>query len=154
MISHWDEMTAFQDKMNGCSLAGAPIRARVMHATRMTNGLFMEVSELQDSFSWKNSRDVSRKEDDWVDRDNVTREIVDCLFFLHHVAECFGIGPHELDVTFTEVMVNNRRRHHDGDLTEPEAVEETSIMSELQQIKGLLNSIQEGNDNDRKKCEM
>ena len=146
----WDEMTHFQEKMDGCSLEGAPLGARAQHAVRMCNGLFMEVAELQDSFSWKNSRDVQRKEEPWVDKGNVAREIVDCIFFLHHVAQCFSIRPVDLEATFTEVMANNRRRHIDGDLEEPSIADEPEIKAQLATINAQLNQLINGEHDDNK----
>jgi len=140
MISHWDEMTEFNNEMMGCSLKGAPLKPRVMHASRMCNGLFMEVAELQDSFSWKLNRDMHRKELPTVDKANLAREIVDCLFFLHHIGDAFDVLPNDLEATFIEVMANNRRRHIDGDLEEKED-EEQSTDRKFDTINALLMQI-------------
>ena len=143
MIQNWDEMTNFQNTMQGCSLAGAPLKAKVHQAVRMCNGLFMEVAELQDSFSWKIARDVNRVEEPTIDRENVKREIVDCLFFLHHIGECFGIRPVDLNHTFNEVMANNKKRHIDGDFSSEEE-KESHYETSLERINAKLDKLING----------
>jgi len=156
MINHWQEMTDFQNKMQKCNLEGSPLKAQVLRAARMCNGLFMEVCELQDSFSWKLSRDPHRNEEPSVDRDNVMREIVDCLFFLHHIGECFGIKPVDLEAKYVEVMANNRRRHIDGDLSgQKEKPGVTSTTEELVTINAKLDKLINGDfDNDSEKSKV
>ena len=144
----WDEMTHFQEKMDKCSLKGAPIGAKVFQAVRMCNGLFMEVAELQDSFSWKNSRDVHRGEEPWVDRDNVIREIVDCQLFLHHIGQCFDIIPSELEAAFQGIMVNNHRRHIDGDFSDEKEKESQTTNEQLATINAQLNQLINGEHDD------
>jgi len=137
MIGNWEELTRFQNKMQMTSLDGAPLLTRVLQASRMCSGLFMEVAELQDSFSWKMLRDSNRKEEPYVDKENVKREIVDCLFFLHHIAESFGINDTDLQATFIEVMANNRKRHLDGDFSEERVIP----VSDITRLENKLDTI-------------
>lgn len=70
--------------------------------------LFQEVAELTDSFqfaSWKKPI---------TDRQNIKREVVDCLFFLHHICRCFEIMPIELVEMGKWVIENNKRRYYDN----------------------------------------
>ena len=97
MINKWDEITEFQKSMS-----------QTFTASEYALALFMEVAELTDSIQFK----------PWcgghnavLDRSNLKREIVDCLFFLHHIAECYDITPGELQETFEWVMKNNKRRY-------------------------------------------
>ncbi len=136
MINHWEEMTKFQNKMNGRSLEGAPSGDRITLARQMCNALFMEVAELQDSFSWKPWRDSVA-----ADKENIKREIVDCLFFLHHIGTCFSIGPAELEAKYNEVMTNNVTRYHDGDFSGEEAEEKVTVNERLGHINELLIQI-------------
>jgi len=90
----WERITDFEDQMG-------------RHPPdQLALGLFMEVSELVDSFSWKPWR--SEK---WVDKDNLTREIVDIIFFLHHIARHFHISIFDLLEKFEWVLKNNERRY-------------------------------------------
>jgi len=140
MIEHWQEMTDFHNKMQGQSLAGAPSLARVKEASKMCNALFMEVAELQDSFTWKLNRDRLREEEPKFDRHNVAREVVDCLFFLHHICEAAGVDALDLNAAFIEVMANNRRRHIDQNFSsDQEDAEERSVEEKLDTIINLLN---------------
>lgn len=148
-------MTHFQNKMSGQSLAGATIKTKIVRATAMANALHMEVSELQDSWSWKTTRDPLRVEDPKVDKDNVCREIIDCLFFLHHIGECFDIEPTDLEAKYIEVMANNRRRHIDGDLSGQKESEAAPINEELATINAKLDQLLNGDfDHDIKKCKV
>jgi len=97
MINRWEEMTSFRQNMG-------PLYKPDQYAL----ALFMEVAELVDSFQFKPWKEDHNEP---VDRENLKREIVDCLFFLHHIAECFEIRPEELDKKFVEVMANNVRRY-------------------------------------------
>ena len=110
---------------------------RITLARQMCNALFMEVAELQDSFNWKPWREGIES-----DRENVKREIVDCLFFLHHIGECFGIRPVDLNATFNTVMANNKKRYHDGDFSseeENESHHETSLERINAKLDKLIN---------------
>jgi NTP pyrophosphatase (non-canonical NTP hydrolase) len=69
----------------------------------------MEVAELVESFQFKPWRNNT---EEVIDRENLKREIVDCCFFLVHIADCFEIRPQELDKKFEEVLANNERRYH------------------------------------------
>ena len=81
MIKKWQEMSKFWYSMNKFgNPAGMPTEQRIRHGRDLCNGLFMEVAELQDSFQWKPWREGIE-----VDKENLKREIVDCLFFLHHI---------------------------------------------------------------------
>jgi len=140
MISHWQAMTDFSNAVNGGSLAGAPAKDKIFRATAMCNALFMEVAELQDSFAWKIFRDPLRMEEPFVDRYNVMREIVDCLFFLHHIGEAFDITPADLNSVFNDIMANNRRRHIDQDFSEEEAPAEDLLETINQKLDQLLGA--------------
>ncbi len=97
MIDHWDEITEFRQSMG-------PLYTPSEYAL----ALFMEVSELTDSFNfkpWKPSQNTA------IDMDNMEREVVDCLFFLHHICECFSITPEQLNKRFEVVLANNKRRY-------------------------------------------
>ncbi len=131
-------MTDFQNQMEGQSVGGMTDAQRVDKAFRMCSGLFMEVAELQDSFSWKLCRDINRGGTAEFDKPNIRREIVDCLFFLHHIAECFGITPNDLNQTFVGVMANNRRRHIDKDFSNEEVEEESR--EKLYKLTEKINS--------------
>ncbi len=145
MINRWTEMTDFQNKMNGASLEGAPLPLRITLARQMCNALFMEVAELQDSFSWK----PWRKDNQVLDRENLKREMVDCIFFLHHIGECFGITPAELNSKFDEVMTNNIKRYHDGDFSSEEE-NESQHLNTLERINAKLDQLINGDfDNDK-----
>ena len=97
MINKWDEITEFRKAMG-------PLYTPDKYAL----ALFMEVAELTESFQFKPWR---KNYCCVLDRENLKREIVDCLFFLHHIAECFDITPQELEIKFQTVMSNNRRRY-------------------------------------------
>ena len=137
MINNWKEMSQFWHKMIKQDPLGSPLKNRISLARDLSLGLFMEVSELTDSFQWKPWR-----EKEYVNVDNVKREIVDCLFFLHHIAECFNIDDIDLQVKFTEVMANNRKRYIDGDFTEEEVPE--IIPGVLEKLDSILSKLQQG----------
>ena len=71
-------------------------------------GLQMEVSELIESFQHKPWRANFGK---ILDRDNLKKEIIDCLFFLHHIANAANISQEELIEKFRWVLKNNYRRY-------------------------------------------
>ena len=97
MIKHWEEMSDLTKCHGKC-----------YGPDQYALGLFMEVAELTESFQFKPWR---LEHNVIIDRENLKREIVDCLFFLHHIAECFDVTPEELDIKFQQVMSNNRRRY-------------------------------------------
>lgn len=94
MIEHWDELDAFQDSM------GSHFSDR-----EYSLALFMEVAELVDSLNWKPWRGQP------MDRENLKREMVDVLYFVHHIARNHNITPEELRDKFKQVMKNNINRY-------------------------------------------
>ena len=97
MIDNWGALDEFQDSMG-------PHYSPSEYAL----GLFMEVSELTESFQFKPWRP---DQEDMIDRENFKREVIDCLFFLHHLCRCFDITQDELDAKFEAVLQNNLRRY-------------------------------------------
>ena len=93
MIENWIELDDYQDTQGRFPLNDYHL------------ALFQEVSELVDSASWKPWKGTI------PDRENAKREIVDCLFFLHHIARNWQITPEELNAKYKEVMKNNIRRY-------------------------------------------
>jgi len=78
------------------------------YASACALALHVEVSELASSWAfapWKTNR---------TDSDNVEREIIDCIFFLANIAECFNITTNQLEARFNWVLQNNQRRMEDG----------------------------------------
>jgi len=98
MIDKWTEITQFRRIMG-------PLYRPEQYAL----GLFMEVAELTESFQFKPWKEGLGRV---IDQENLKREIIDCLFFLHHIAECFDITDFDLDQKFEEVLKNNERRYH------------------------------------------
>lgn len=103
----WGAIEKFEDMMtNPKAFTDQEIQE---HRRSLCLGLFMEVSELTDSFQWK-----FWKHGDWVNKENATREIVDIIFFLHHIARSLGITLTDLDLMFSRVLNNNIVRHIEG----------------------------------------
>lgn len=78
------------------------------YASQCALALHVEVSELASSWAfapWKTGH---------TDADNIEREIIDCLFFLVNIAECFNISSAQLEERFKWVLGNNQRRIGDG----------------------------------------
>lgn len=73
-----------------------------------------ELSELLESYPWKPWRPVGYQA---IDIENIKREVVDILFFLHHVCALVGVTPEDLKKKFDWVMENNKRRYIDGDFS-------------------------------------
>lgn len=94
MIEQWDSLDAFQDSMG-----------RRFNDVEYSLGLFMEVAELVDSMNWKPWRGQP------MDRENLKREMIDVLFFVHHIARNHNITPEELRDKFKEVMKRNINRY-------------------------------------------
>ena len=94
MIEQWDKLDAFQDSMG-----------KHFNNVEYSLGLFMEVAELVDSMNWKPWRGQV------TDRENLKREMVDVLFFVHHIARNHNITPEELRIKFKEVMKRNINRY-------------------------------------------
>jgi NTP pyrophosphatase (non-canonical NTP hydrolase) len=98
MIKHWYEMTQLVEEHTGW-----------FDETEYGLALFMEVAELVDSMNWNPWKEEMH------DRENLKREIVDCLFFLHHIAEVNNISAAELEEKYNWVMENNKKRYnHDN----------------------------------------
>ena len=94
MIEQWDKLDAFQDSMG-----------KHFNDVEYSLALFMEVAELVDSLNWKPWRGQP------LDRENLKREIVDVLFFVHHLARNHHITQEELREKFNQVMKNNVNRY-------------------------------------------
>ena len=94
MIEFWGELDKFQDSM------GPAFSDR-----EYSLALFMEVAELVDSMNWKPWRGQL------MDRENLKREIVDVIFFLHHIARNHNITKEELRAKYKEVMKRNIDRY-------------------------------------------
>lgn len=130
MIQHWNEMTRFQDDTGRYEPRDYCL------------ALMMEVSELTDSLPWKPWRSPENRK---LNVENLKREIVDCLYFLHHIADAYGITPEDLDAKFVEVDDNNRRRYVDGDFSMEEEVEPSNaeIMAKLNALAKQVNQLKE-----------
>jgi dimeric dUTPase (all-alpha-NTP-PPase superfamily) len=74
-------------------------------------GLFMEVAEMTDSMPWKPWRTI---DDQPYDRENLKREIIDCIFFLASVSAFNYVSSSELEEHFEKVMANNYARLTNG----------------------------------------
>lgn len=94
MIEQWDKLDAFQDSMG-----------KHFNDAEYSLALFMEVAELVDSMNWKPWRGQP------LDRENLKREMIDVLFFVHHIARNHNITPEELRDKFKQVMKNNVNRY-------------------------------------------
>ena len=127
MTQFWGEMGYDAELMD--------METRHKTARDLALGLFMEVYELTDSFAWKPWRQISRP-----DTANLEREIVDCLFFLHHLAECFGIDAEDLANRYVKVMANNRKRYIDKDFSD----EDTGPVDSKEKIDSILSKLQGG----------
>lgn len=113
MIGHWKELDEFQKNMTYRQPDEFwTDEAKTRFAAKQALALFMEVAELTDSFQWKPWRDHAG-----ADIPNLEREIVDCLFFLHHIAAAFDIKPEDLDKRFYQVLNNNKRRYVANDFS-------------------------------------
>jgi len=123
----WEQMSDFNAAMNR-SPKFKSVREKIDLARDNCLGLFMEVSELTDSFPWKPWKPGLEQ----LDRENLKREIVDCFFFLHHIADCFEIGPDELRQKYQSVMENNIKRYA-PELTPPvnETIENEILQGEV-----------------------
>ena len=104
MIEQWDKLDAFQDSMG-----------KHFNDVEYSLALFMEVAELVDSLNWKPWRGQP------LDRENLKREMVDVLFFVHHIARNHHITQEELRKKFNQVMKNNVNRYSLNLSTENEA---------------------------------
>ena len=104
MIEQWDKLDAFQDSMG-----------KHFNDVEYSLALFMEVAELVDSLNWKPWRGQP------LDRENLKREMVDVLFFIHHIARNHHITQEELRKKFNQVMKNNVNRYSLNLSTENEA---------------------------------
>ena len=69
--------------------------------------LHQEVAELADSFPWKPWRSITGQTNN---RENATREIIDCIFFLIAIARSSFISADELEEMFGWVLDNNYNR--------------------------------------------
>ncbi len=103
MINNWKKITAFQKSMQYEEPVLFSLYERRRHYVL---GLYAEVGELLNSFSWKPWGDTKAP-----DIANIEREIVDCLFFLHHIAESFNVSAEDLEKRFEQVLKNNKFRY-------------------------------------------
>lgn len=104
----WRKIDEYQQKLN-YDIEKMDDIERHEYARSCCLALFQEVAELTNSFQWKPWRDPEDH-----DHENMIREAVDIIFFLHHVLACFRIGPYQLDRKFQEVLQNNYRRISNG----------------------------------------
>ncbi len=118
MIYKWWAMREYQQAL-GYDINKMDLNERNEYARQCSLALFMEVSELTDSFQWKPWRPIGTP-----DKENLKREVIDCLFFLHHIAECFGIDGADLTEKFEEVMQNNYIRLKNGYNIKPKTNED------------------------------
>lgn len=81
-------------------------KERLAYARQCCLALFQEVAELTDSFKFADWKNIT------TDKENIEREIVDCIFFLHHIAKCFGISHVNLEQRYETVMLNNKNRYN------------------------------------------
>lgn len=83
------------------------------YASEAAHALFVEVAELSESWpfaSWKTGT---------LDRENLKREIIDCIFFLVIICQCFHVTVEELQEKFAWVLENNARRIENGEHKNP-----------------------------------
>jgi len=80
---------------------------KLLNARNFSLALFMEVSEIVDSFPWKPWR---KTEDQTCNIDNLVDEVVDCLFFLNGICEIFEIDYETLANAFENKMSENYNR--------------------------------------------
>jgi len=116
MIEFWSEMDLFL-RERGIETGYMTDAERITYLRDHTTGLFMEVAELMDSFNWKPWRDG---ED--IDVNNLTREVIDCLFFLHHICDAAGVSRGDLRSAFSAILENNRKRYVDKNFSEEDKV--------------------------------
>ncbi len=105
------EIDQFQEQM-GYDYLKMTKEEKFAYAKECGLALFMEVSELVDSFpfaTWKKNE---------IDVENIEREVVDVIFFLHHICRCFNIEVLDLEDRFVTVMENNYRRYGNGKMGE------------------------------------
>lgn len=81
---------------------------KLAYARQCGLALHQEVAELCDSFQfaeWKKPH---------TDYANIEREVIDVIFFLHHICRCFNISVAALEERFVSVMENNYMRYGNG----------------------------------------
>lgn len=127
MIGHWKAMNDLQSEMGTYSVKDYAF------------ALQMEVAELIDSLNWK----PWRKTPSLIkDEENLKREIVDCLYFLHHIATAAGFTEVDLEKKFIEVDMNNRRRYLGGDFSEEEEPSMIDIAKKLDKLDHQLRLLE------------
>jgi len=112
-----NELTLY--KMMGQVVAQANLRGvvfqdltpekKLQYANECVLALSVEVGELASSWpfaSWKTGS---------IDRDNISREIIDCFFFLINIAKCFDFDAFDLQARFEWVLANNLKRMASGE---------------------------------------
>ena len=90
---------------------------RMEHVRINALALYQEVAELVDSVPWKPWR---KMKDQTMDKENATKEIIDCIFFLGAISEILFISPEELDRAFDDVIADNYDRIATGYNNKPE----------------------------------
>lgn len=103
------ECIELQQKARGIDFNILTEPAKIAYASANGMALAVEVGELVSSWpfaSWKSNK---------IDYANISREIIDCIFFLVNIAYCFGITAEDLQDKFTWVLENNYRRMESGE---------------------------------------
>jgi NTP pyrophosphatase (non-canonical NTP hydrolase) len=73
-----------------------------------TLALYKEVGEIANSFA---SSPWEIRETDY---ENLSREIVDCMFFLLHIARAAGLSANDLENMFHKVLARNYKKYETG----------------------------------------
>jgi len=103
-----------QQKLRGVVYSEMTADQRIKYASECAHALLVEAAELSSSWpfaSWKTTP---------IDRENIEREIIDCVFFLVNIASSFYITPEKLQDRYEWVLANNLRRIENGEHQEVE----------------------------------
>ena len=98
-----------QQNLRGIVYCEMTQEQKLTYASHCAHALMVEGAELSSSWAfapWKSTP---------VDRENIKREVVDCIFFLVNICGCFDIESSELMKTFEWVLKNNARRMENGE---------------------------------------
>jgi dimeric dUTPase (all-alpha-NTP-PPase superfamily) len=102
-----------QQKQRGIDYKQLTEEQKIKYASECAHALMVEAAELSSSWAFASWKTTS------TDIDNIKREIIDCMFFLVNIAECFDITPEELDNKFLWVLDNNQKRILNGEHRRP-----------------------------------
>lgn len=97
-----------QQNMRGIIYQDLTEEQRKTYASACAHALHVEVAELASSWAfapWKTTE---------TDTENISREIIDCIFFLVNIAKSFNVTPKDLTVMFEWVLNNNKNRIMSG----------------------------------------